>query len=215
MSQVTTLGAPQLRTVTPQAYQKWVREHGPEHPLHRLKYTHNQLFFIAFAQVGQVGPGGRWAGAGTQPLAYVSSAGPQRRWPHGFREGMKAECAGGGGRLAGFAQWTPWLHLPLFSPPPPRGPELVHQAAVTVHLPAGADRQARTRALQVSPPACPVPHPSLCLGPEQAGRGRGSWGVVAARTPSRWVSPAAPGCWAVCPSSRSLAGPSTAPRTRP
>lgn len=36
----------------PQAYQKWVREHGPEHPLHRLKYTHNQLFFIAFAQVG-------------------------------------------------------------------------------------------------------------------------------------------------------------------
>lgn len=35
----------------PQAYQKWVREHGPEHPLHRLKYTHNQLFFIAFAQV--------------------------------------------------------------------------------------------------------------------------------------------------------------------
>uniref|UniRef100_A0A8D1L0E3 Endothelin converting enzyme like 1 n=1 Tax=Sus scrofa TaxID=9823 RepID=A0A8D1L0E3_PIG len=32
------------------AYQKWVREHGPEHPLHRLKYTHNQLFFIAFAQ---------------------------------------------------------------------------------------------------------------------------------------------------------------------
>lgn len=97
MSQVTTLGAPQLRTVTPQAYQKWVREHGPEHPLHRLKYTHNQLFFIAFAQVGQVGPGGRWAGAGTQPLAYVSSAGPQRRWPHGFREGMKAECVCVGG----------------------------------------------------------------------------------------------------------------------
>ncbi|XP_075794263.1 endothelin-converting enzyme-like 1 [Pelodiscus sinensis] len=32
------------------AYQKWVREHGPEHPLHRLKYTHDQLFFIAFAQ---------------------------------------------------------------------------------------------------------------------------------------------------------------------
>lgn len=39
-------------SVHPQAYQKWVREHGPEHPLHRLKYTHNQLFFIAFAQVG-------------------------------------------------------------------------------------------------------------------------------------------------------------------
>lgn len=35
-----------------------MREHGPEHPLHRLKYTHNQLFFIAFAQVGQVGA--RW-----------------------------------------------------------------------------------------------------------------------------------------------------------
>lgn len=34
-----------------QAYQKWVREHGPEHPLHHLKYTHDQLFFIAFAQV--------------------------------------------------------------------------------------------------------------------------------------------------------------------
>uniref|UniRef100_A0A8C9NMJ9 Endothelin converting enzyme like 1 n=1 Tax=Serinus canaria TaxID=9135 RepID=A0A8C9NMJ9_SERCA len=32
------------------AYQKWVREHGPEHPLHHMKYTHDQLFFIAFAQ---------------------------------------------------------------------------------------------------------------------------------------------------------------------
>ncbi|XP_054838190.1 endothelin-converting enzyme-like 1 isoform X1 [Eublepharis macularius] len=32
------------------AYQKWVREHGPESPLQRLKYTHEQLFFIAFAQ---------------------------------------------------------------------------------------------------------------------------------------------------------------------
>lgn len=44
-----------LCTLRPQAYQKWVREHGPEHPLHRLKYTHNQLFFIAFAQVGEGG----------------------------------------------------------------------------------------------------------------------------------------------------------------
>ncbi|XP_032080816.1 endothelin-converting enzyme-like 1 [Thamnophis elegans] len=32
------------------AYQKWVREHGPENPLLWLKYTHEQLFFIAFAQ---------------------------------------------------------------------------------------------------------------------------------------------------------------------
>ncbi|OCT78493.1 endothelin-converting enzyme-like 1 [Xenopus laevis] len=32
------------------AYQKWVRDNGPERPLPRLKYTHNQLFFIAFAQ---------------------------------------------------------------------------------------------------------------------------------------------------------------------
>lgn len=32
------------------AYQKWVMEHGPERPLPRLKYTHEQLFFIAFAQ---------------------------------------------------------------------------------------------------------------------------------------------------------------------
>ncbi|XP_075439275.1 endothelin-converting enzyme-like 1 [Ascaphus truei] len=31
-------------------YQKWVRENGPERPLPRLKYTHDQLFFIAFAQ---------------------------------------------------------------------------------------------------------------------------------------------------------------------
>ncbi|KFO92881.1 Endothelin-converting enzyme-like 1, partial [Buceros rhinoceros silvestris] len=37
-------------TLVLQAYQKWVREHGPEHPLHHLKYTHDQLFFIAFAQ---------------------------------------------------------------------------------------------------------------------------------------------------------------------
>lgn len=39
-----------------QAYQKWVREHGPEHPLHHLKYTHDQLFFIAFAQVSPCPP---------------------------------------------------------------------------------------------------------------------------------------------------------------
>ncbi|XP_043926611.1 endothelin-converting enzyme-like 1 [Protopterus annectens] len=32
------------------AYQKWVREHGPEHPLPGLKYTHEQLLFVAFAQ---------------------------------------------------------------------------------------------------------------------------------------------------------------------
>ncbi|XP_015245363.1 PREDICTED: endothelin-converting enzyme-like 1 isoform X1 [Cyprinodon variegatus] len=32
------------------AYQKWVREHGPERPLPGLKYTHEQLLFIAFAQ---------------------------------------------------------------------------------------------------------------------------------------------------------------------
>lgn len=34
-----------------QAYQKWIREHGPERPLPGLKYTHEQLLFIAFAQV--------------------------------------------------------------------------------------------------------------------------------------------------------------------
>ncbi|KAM8903958.1 endothelin-converting enzyme-like 1 isoform 1-T2 [Spinachia spinachia] len=32
------------------AYQRWVREHGPERPLPGLKYTHEQLVFIAFAQ---------------------------------------------------------------------------------------------------------------------------------------------------------------------
>ncbi|XP_053278831.1 endothelin-converting enzyme-like 1 [Pleuronectes platessa] len=32
------------------AYQKWVRENGPERPLPGLKYTHEQLLFIAFAQ---------------------------------------------------------------------------------------------------------------------------------------------------------------------
>lgn len=57
MSQVAPLWARQPHALHPQAYQKWVREHGPEHPLHRLKYTHNQLFFIAFAQVGHVGIG--------------------------------------------------------------------------------------------------------------------------------------------------------------
>lgn len=56
LSQVAPRWAPQLYALHPQAYQKWVREHGPEYPLYRLKYTHNQLFFIAFAQV-------RWMGA--------------------------------------------------------------------------------------------------------------------------------------------------------
>ncbi|XP_028818249.1 endothelin-converting enzyme-like 1 isoform X4 [Denticeps clupeoides] len=32
------------------AYQKWVGDHGPERPLPGLKYTHEQLLFIAFAQ---------------------------------------------------------------------------------------------------------------------------------------------------------------------
>ena len=72
----------------PQAYQKWVREHGPEHPLHRLKYTHNQLFFIAFAQVGQVGArwgvgrgggrGGRWL----RPPVLIALADAVRRGGH-------------------------------------------------------------------------------------------------------------------------------------
>lgn len=38
-------------SLSSQAYQKWVREHGPERPLPGLKYTHEQLLFIAFAQV--------------------------------------------------------------------------------------------------------------------------------------------------------------------
>lgn len=40
-------------SLSAQAYQKWVREHGPERPLPGLKYTHEQLLFIAFAQVHQ------------------------------------------------------------------------------------------------------------------------------------------------------------------
>uniref|UniRef100_A0A8C9VZV5 Endothelin converting enzyme like 1 n=1 Tax=Scleropages formosus TaxID=113540 RepID=A0A8C9VZV5_SCLFO len=32
------------------AYQKWIRDHGPEQPLPGLKHTHEQLLFIAFAQ---------------------------------------------------------------------------------------------------------------------------------------------------------------------
>eukprot|EP00064_Thunnus_orientalis_P009462 superscaffoldBa00001205_g9486 len=36
------------------AYQKWVREHGPERPLPGLRYTHEQLLFIAFAQGADV-----------------------------------------------------------------------------------------------------------------------------------------------------------------
>lgn len=53
-----------------QAYQKWVREHGPEHPLHHLKYTHDQLFFIAFAQVSPCPPRMACTGVGS------CSAGP-------------------------------------------------------------------------------------------------------------------------------------------
>lgn len=63
------LGVPQLPSLQLQAYQKWVREHGPEHPLHRLKYTHNQLFFIAFAQVG--GGGCPWGGWGAQSPVWL------------------------------------------------------------------------------------------------------------------------------------------------
>lgn len=74
-------GAPQLHALCPQAYQKWVREHGPEHPLHRLKYTHNQLFFIAFAQVGRAAAGVSGGGHSFQP---VPSAVPQRQGPHGL-----------------------------------------------------------------------------------------------------------------------------------
>lgn len=76
VGQVTPPGALQLHALRPQAYQKWVREHGPEHPLHRLKYTHNQLFFIAFAQVGQVGAawgvGGEDTASSQSPISHPS-----------------------------------------------------------------------------------------------------------------------------------------------
>lgn len=68
--------APQFHALHPQAYQKWVREHGPEHPLHRLKYTHNQLFFIAFAQVGRVGAGGVGSASSLSPTGRSSEAMP-------------------------------------------------------------------------------------------------------------------------------------------
>lgn len=121
------LWAPQLHALRPQAYQKWVREHGPEHPLHRLKYTHDQLFFIAFAQVCGRGREGRgWGTASSpSPISHPSespggSGGGSRPSVQGFVSGRPASC-----------------RAPPRRPRP--GPELVHQAAVAVHLPAGAD----------------------------------------------------------------------------
>ena len=67
---------PQFHALHPQAYQKWVREHGPEHPLHRLKYTHNQLFFIAFAQVSQVGASGVGSASSLSPTGHSSESMP-------------------------------------------------------------------------------------------------------------------------------------------
>lgn len=119
-----TEGATAALPSAPQAYQKWVREHGPEHPLHRLKYTHNQLFFIAFAQVGRVGAVGGWGwGTARWVLMGVSSLVGWGLW----------------GEVAGLGQWMPGLTptLPPCTPVP--DPELVHQTAVAVHLPAGAD----------------------------------------------------------------------------
>lgn len=55
-----------------QAYQKWVREHGPEHPLHHLKYTHDQLFFIAFAQVSPCPPHTACTGVGSCSVGPVA-----------------------------------------------------------------------------------------------------------------------------------------------
>lgn len=62
-----------------QAYQKWVREHGPEHPLHHLKYTHDQLFFIAFAQVSRCPgpPAGPRLGPGLCGCPQVQGSAPR------------------------------------------------------------------------------------------------------------------------------------------
>lgn len=109
-----------------------MREHGPEHPLHRLKYTHNQLFFIAFAQVGPVGTmGGR--GGVMAPWVLMGALKPSV---------LGVVCVWV--VVAGLGQGTPASSPTLLPCTPILGPELVHQEAVAVHLPASADRQART-----------------------------------------------------------------------
>lgn len=184
-----------------------MREHGPEHPLHRLKYTHNQLFFIAFAQVGQVGAGGRWWGwgqlsacpRGCQPWeAVVPWVLLRQQGPVCCREGLQGLLNG----LLGC-----FFPSPSF---PHHGAQnwCIKRRSQSIYLQVLTDKHAPEHYRYACLPACAPSPPCVWGGIRLEGEG-------AAGTPSRWVSPPAPGCWAACPSSRSLAGPSIAPRTRP
>lgn len=56
----TSSPAPRVRLTLlfprPQAYRNWVKKNGEEASLPALGLTNDQLFFIAFAQVGALGP---------------------------------------------------------------------------------------------------------------------------------------------------------------
>ncbi|KAK2108291.1 endothelin converting enzyme-like 1 [Saguinus oedipus] len=105
------------------AYQKWVREHGPEHPLPRLKYTHDQLFFIAFAQVGRGGLDWEPWGGDTASSVSPSPALPRPRMAS--LSLITCPLKGDGpvalrGPAALHVGWEAgggaWLHLPLLPP---------------------------------------------------------------------------------------------------
>lgn len=104
------------------------------------------------------------------------------------------------GILMGVKIWSSCLFHPWDLVPP----ELVHQEAIPIHLPSGADRQACPGALQVEMGAW------VGCGAIGVGRGEGQ-----GLRDSSELLPMPTGSWAASHSLRSLAGFSTAPRTRP
>ena len=174
-----------------------MREHGPEHPLHRLKYTHNQLFFIAFAQVGHVGVvGGQ--GVGNSP---VGSDGSFRASALGFV----------GGRLqgsdSGHLASSPLSSLAHLSP---TQNWCIKRRSQSIYLQVLTDKHAPEHYRYAHRAAWAAP--LLVSGMGARAGGKGQLGVLG---PTLVGLSSHPGCWAACPSSRSLAGPSIAPKTRP
>lgn len=116
-----------------QAYQKWVREHGPEHPLHHLKYTHDQLFFIAFAQVSPC-PLHTWH----IPGQGGHSVWGQWLWETG-QEPCQSRCPWPGARLGSISRsWAQGMGLTLarstpHSPAAPGDPTITNMCPPPPH----------------------------------------------------------------------------------
>lgn len=174
--------APQLHALRPQAYQKWVREHGPEHPLHRLKYTHNQLFFIAFAQVGRVGAGG--VGVSFQPVSHGPLLRGNAHPPRAVMGDEDLVC-----RRSDCTGWSvdSWPHVPAAPLHSPIWPQnwCIKRRSQSIYLQVLTDKHAPEH-YRSAPLAAWASSLLVSVGREARGRGAKSGTVGWERTAGVW-----------------------------